>query len=34
MLNEEVSLPKALITRKLKLKGSPARMKEFKSCIA
>jgi Fe-S-cluster-containing hydrogenase component 2 len=34
MLNEQVSLPKALITRKLKLKGSPARMKEFKSCIA
>ena len=34
MLNEEISLPKALITRKLKLRGNPARMKEFKSCIA
>jgi epoxyqueuosine reductase QueG len=34
MLNEEISLPRALITRKLKLRGNPARMKEFKSCIA
>ncbi len=34
MLNEEVSLFKALITRKLKLKGNPKRMSEFKSCIA
>jgi len=34
MLNEEVSLFRALITRKLKLRGNPARMKEFKNCIA
>jgi epoxyqueuosine reductase QueG len=34
ILNEQVFLPKALVTRKLKLKGSPRFLKQFKSCIA
>ena len=33
MLNEEISLVKALITGRLKLKGNPAFLKKFKSCI-
>ncbi len=34
ILNEQFSLPKALITRKLKLRGSPRFLKQFKGCIA
>lgn len=33
ILNEEISLVKALITRRLKLKGNPAFLKKFKSCM-
>jgi len=33
ILNEEISLMKALISRRLKLKGNPALLKKFKSCM-
>jgi epoxyqueuosine reductase QueG len=33
MLNEEISLVKALLSRKLKLKGNPAHLKKFKECL-
>ncbi len=33
ILNEEMSLVKALITGRLKLKGNPAFLKKFKSCM-
>jgi alkyl sulfatase BDS1-like metallo-beta-lactamase superfamily hydrolase len=33
ILNEEASLVKALITRRLKLRGNPALLKKFKSCM-
>jgi alkyl sulfatase BDS1-like metallo-beta-lactamase superfamily hydrolase len=33
ILNEEISLVKALITGRLKLKGNPAFLKKFKSCM-
>jgi len=33
MLNEDISPFKAIITRKLKLKGNPAYLKKFKSCM-
>jgi epoxyqueuosine reductase QueG len=33
MLNEEVSLIKALITGRLKLKGNPSHLKKFKGCM-
>lgn len=33
ILNEEISLVKALITGRLKLKGNPVFLKKFKSCI-